>query len=131
MLCIVALALPGLLDVRPRAVPVAGRSALSRLRGGAVDGATADLEGHAALFEDLGTQLSEFMSTFRRLEEQTSTTCLPGKLGFSMPPFVVRARSDRVAMRQALGAVSKAMSSAVSDDATVVGESAALLQQLL
>ena len=121
-----ALALPGLLDVRPRAVPSTGRSALSRLRGGAV----ADLEGHADLFEDLGTQLSEFMSIFRKLEEQTSTTCLPGKLGFSMPPFVVRARSDRVALRQALGAVSKAMSSAVSDDTSVVGASAALLQQL-
>ena len=127
-----ALALPGLLDVRPRAVPFTGRSALSRLRGGAVDSgaATADSEGHADLFEDLGTQLSKFMSTFRKLEEQTSTTCLPGKLGFSMPPFVVRARSDRVAMRQALGAVSKAMSSAVSEDASVVGASAALLEQL-
>ena len=126
-----ALALPGLLDVRPRAVPVTGRSALSRLRGGAVDSgaATADVD-HADLFEDLGTQLSGFMSTFRKLEEQTSTTCLPGKLGFSMPPFVVRARGDRVAMRQALGAVSKAMSSAVSDDASVVGASAALLEQL-
>jgi len=120
-----ALAVPGLLDVRP--LPFTGRSALSRLRGGAVDLSGA---GHADLFEDLGTQLSEFMGTFRRLEEQTSTTCLPGRLGFTMPPFVVRARSDRVALRQALGAVSKAMSKAVAEDASVVGASAALLQQL-